>query len=366
MVKTHVIQTNWLLPFESKLYPMNLKKTILSLCCLLFVLNTSAQVWELVWSDEFDGTSLNTDNWTAVVAGTGFGNQEKQYYTNRPENLRVEDGKLIITALLEDYSVGQSSWKYTSARITSSNKRDFTYGKIEARLKLPTGLGTWPAFWTLGYGSWPTAGEIDIMEYVGRKPDEIQCNVHTKDYNGMNGKNKGMTKSVPNAADEFHTYAIEWDKDKIKFFFDGEHYWSFSALTVNEINYPFTKAQYIILNLAIGGTMGGAIDDSIFPQEYIVDYVRVYKEVGSGLENKSMTQKPIVQSLFSDELSVIFQEETALKRTVSVIDLTGKRVITKNGNGTGINIPTNSLIQGMYFVRIQEGDKTYVQKVIKK
>lgn len=344
---------------------MSKYKLIFLFISLLFISSIKGQSWELVWSDEFEGTSLNTENWTPVVAGTGFGNQEKQYYTNRPQNLRIEDGKLIITALLEEYKVGNSIWNYTSARITSSGKKDFTYGKIEARLKLPKGAGTWPAFWTLGYGSWPSAGEIDIMEYVGRKPDEIQCNIHTKDYNGTNGKNMGMKKSVPNVADDFHTYAIEWNSEKIKFFFDGEHYWTFSSLTVNEANYPFIKPQYVILNLAIGGTLGGTIDDSIFPQEYIIDYVRVYKEAGSGINNKQMVQKPIIQSVFSDELSIIFEEESTMRRTVSLVDLTGKRIFTQHAGGTRLNFPTNKLTQGMYFVRIQEGDKYFVQKVIK-
>lgn len=345
---------------------MTYKKLFILLISVLLFSTIRGQNWELVWSDEFDGTTLNTDNWTPVVAGTGFGNQERQYYTNRPQNLRVEDGKLIITALLEEYKVGNSTWNYTSARITSSGKRDFTYGKIEARIKLPKGAGTWPAFWTLGYGSWPSAGEIDIMEYVGRKPDEIQCNVHTKDYNGMNGKNMGMKKTVPNVSDDFHTYAIEWNSQRIRFFFNGEHYWTFSSLTVNEANYPFNKPQYIILNLAIGGTMGGTVDDTIFPQEYIIDYVRVYKEVESGINNKQMTQRPIIQSVFSDELSVIFEGESAMKRSVSLVDLTGKRIINQQASGTRLNILTNQLTQGMYFVRVQEGDRYYVQKVIKK
>lgn len=323
-----------------------------------------AQNWQLVWSDEFDGTTLNTDNWSAVNAGTGFGNKELQYYSSRPENLSFADGYLTVTARLEDYKVGTASWKYTSAKISSSGKKDFTYGKIESRIKLPFGAGTWSAFWAMGYGSWPSCGENDILEYVGRRPDEFQSNIHTKDYNGTNGKNFHFVKSFPNVADSFHVFSIEWDNIRIKFFVDGAQYWTFSSLSVTPVNYPFNNPNYLILNLAIGGTMGGTVNDSIFPQQMIIDYVRVYKDASSVIEEKTPEQ-PIMQSLFSDKLSIVFPDAFINDKTVTFIDLTGKIVFKRTTDEKQIEIETNLLSEGIYLVKIDAGGKMFTKKVLK-
>lgn len=218
----------------------------------------------------------------------GWGNQEKQYYTDRSENLRIEDGCLVIEARQEQYENNN----YTSARITTKNKKDFVYGKIEARISLPSGRGTWPAFWMLGYGGWPTCGEIDIMEHVGSNPTMISHALHTRKKNGSNGTNWSYRATVENVEGEFHIYGIEWlkdyelQRDAIRFYIDDE---------VSTIQYeptaepdfeqwPFNDAFYIILNLAIGGTMGGSINTDIFadpennPVLMKVDWVRVYQK----------------------------------------------------------------------------------------
>ncbi|NME68123.1 family 16 glycosylhydrolase [Flammeovirga aprica] len=242
--------------------------------------------YKMVWQDEFDGNTLNLDNWTYEVNGNGGGNQELQYYTDRIENIRVQDGKLIIEARKEEYE-GKG---YTSARIVTKNKRDFRYGKVEARLKVPSGRGTWPAFWMLGYGRWPDAGEIDIMEHVGYQPNVFHCALHTKNKNGLNGQNQHAEQNFDYAvADQFHTITMEWVEnefmgfDRIHIYVDGKLIKTFAETTQLQDagDWPFNDKFFIILNLAIGGSWGGVqgVDDSMFdtPVLYEVDYVRVYQ-----------------------------------------------------------------------------------------
>lgn len=239
--------------------------------------------YQLVWSDEFNGTSLDPTNWN-IETGTGnggWGNNEAEYYTGRSSNLRVENGHLIIQALKEDYN-GSS---YTSARITTKKKQDFAYGKVEARISLPSGAGTWPAFWMLGYGTWPSCGEIDIMEHIGSQPTMISHALHTQTKYGGNCWSSRNYKD--NIEGNFHTYGIEWEqkayqnRDCIRFYVDGEltaTCWD-PVTTEDKSQWPFTSNFYIILNLALGGTMGGTIDNSIFNNNVImeVDWVRVYQ-----------------------------------------------------------------------------------------
>jgi beta-glucanase (GH16 family) len=332
---------------------------------MFFSSKTMSQNWQLVWSDEFDGTTLNTNNWNIVEGGSGFGNQEKQFYTSRPQNLKVESGNLVITALLENYTVGSMTWKYTSARINSSRKKDFTYGKIEARIKLPTGAGTWPAFWAMGYGSWPSCGEVDILEFVGRQPDQFQSNVHTKDFNGTKGNNFHIVKSYPGISNDFHTYAIEWTSEKIKFFFDGNQYWTFSSLSVNADNYPFNNPLYLIINLAIGGTLGGTVDDSIFPQQLLVDYVRVYRDVSSGgLSGQLFDQRPIFPSIVHENLKIKFPSASK-ENQVAVFDMGGKQIVDNKSVSSIIDIDFESFTNGVYIVRTLSDNNNFVQKVIK-
>ncbi|TXD52709.1 MULTISPECIES: family 16 glycosylhydrolase [unclassified Polaribacter] len=244
------------------------------------------RTYQLVWSDEFDGTELNTDNWTYEVDGNGGGNNEKQYYTDRAENIRVENGVLTIEARKENYE----NREYTSARIITKDKQDFTYGKIEARLKVPSGRGTWPAFWMLGYGSWPRAGEIDIMEHVGYEPTKFHCALHTRNRNGLNGQNfHGSQDFTENVSNEFYTITMEWVEkeifgfDRIHIYVDGVKTKTFGETSQLQESgdWPFNKDFFFILNLAIGGQWGGAegIDDTMFDNKVLfeVDYIRVYQ-----------------------------------------------------------------------------------------
>ena len=233
---------------------------------------------DLVWSDEFNGSGINTSNWRYDIGGWGWGNGESQYYTNRQENARVEDGALVIEAHREDY-LGSS---YTSARLLSQNLREFQYGRIEARVKVPRGTGTWPAFWMLGTGLgepgrvWPDVGEIDILEYVGREPNVVIGALHGPGYSGGNAIDQWSYQSSA-IADDWHVVAVEWNYSGITWFLDGVQFHSVSRNDPPG-EWVFDQPFFIILNLAIGGTLGGAIDPTLeFPLRYYVDYVRVYQ-----------------------------------------------------------------------------------------
>ena len=240
--------------------------------------------YALVWSDEFNGTTLDESVWNYNTGGNGWGNNELQYYTNRQENIRVTNGCLEIEARKESYD----NCEYTSARIYSKGKKSFQYGKMEARIKFPGGVGTWPAFWMMGEtGGWPKCGEIDIMEHVGYLDNRASFALHTQEKNGMNGRNWHATHSFDYPlSNDFHIYGVEWcqeeenGKDCIRFFVDGVEY---ATAWENKIgdhdSWPFYIPHYFILNLAIGGNMGGKVDNAIFNQQRImyVDWVRVYQ-----------------------------------------------------------------------------------------
>jgi beta-glucanase (GH16 family) len=274
---------------------MTIRKTIYLIALLaIFVLSypserdvaqgnemTVKKGWKLVWADEFNNEGLpDQSKWNYEV---GFiRNREKQYYTKaRLENARVENGTLIIESRKEKYEKGE----YTSASLHTWHKAEWLYGRIEVRAKLPTGKGMWPAIWMLGTNrrevGWPTCGEIDIMENVGFDPDTIHANVHTRAYNHVKRTNKGSKIKAEKPYEQYHVYAIEWHEDRIDFFLDDEKYFTFENEGTGNDVWPYDKPHYLILNAAIGGSWGGqkGIDDTIFPQKYYIDYVRVFKKV---------------------------------------------------------------------------------------
>lgn len=239
----------------------------------------------LVWADEFEVAGApDTSRWGYDLGDgcpdvCGWGNNELQYYTNRPENVRVEDGKLLIEAHRESFE----GKEYTSTRLVSKNKGHWQYGYIEARAKLPQGTGTWPAIWMLPtdwvYGGWPASGEIDIMEHVGFNQNMVYGTVHTKAFNHNIGTHKGDSLALEDVHNSFHLYAIDWSPDKIDFLIDGELYNTFENEGTGYEAWPFDKPFHLLINLAVGGDWGGTkgVDENLWPQRLEVDYIRVYE-----------------------------------------------------------------------------------------
>ncbi|NND54442.1 MAG: family 16 glycosylhydrolase [Gammaproteobacteria bacterium] len=242
----------------------------------------------LVWSDEFDGTSVDQTKWEFMIGNggsygiPGWGNNELQYY--RQQNATVANGELTITAKQETFA----GYQYTSARLRTLNKGDFKYGRMEMRAKLPTGQGMWPAFWMLPtnspYGGWAASGEIDIMEMIGSQPDTIHGTIH---YGGEwpgNQYSGSSTNVAPGTGTDWHTYAIEWQDGIIRWFVDGQLYSTRTSWYSTNGSYPapFDVDFHMLLNLAVGGDWPGNPNGSTsFPQEYVIDYVRVYQEGGA-------------------------------------------------------------------------------------
>lgn len=230
----------------------------------------AALAWVMVWSDEFNGSSVNTSNWNFETGAGGWGNNEQQYY--RSQNATVSNGNLVITAKRENF--GGAS--YTSARMTTQNKRTFTYGKMEARIRLPLGQGLWPAFWMLGSNissvGWPRCGEIDIMEHINTS-NTIYGTIHW-DANGY-ANYGGNTNTTPAS---YHVYSVEWNSSSIKWFVDGVKYHEANILNNINSTEEFHRPFFFILNLAVGGNWPGqTIDNSKLPASMYVDYVRVYR-----------------------------------------------------------------------------------------
>lgn len=279
--------------------------------------------WKQVWEDDFEGTELDRSKWKPEVSCWGGGNNERQCYTDRPENIEVSDGNLILKAFAEDYTgkkypegmgeSDQASQAYTSGKVRTRGIADWKYGRFEARMKLPDGQGTWPAFWMMpandSYGNWPLSGEIDILEAVnlGAKCEECE---------GTEGENRTIAAlhfgerppknthiptrhklpGAPNAKDAYHVFAVEWGEGQIDWYIDGENYfslrsedWYTGAVSKAENpNAPFDKPFYVMLNLAVGGGLSEdnnemTFDPDSFPAELQVDWVRV-SQCASDLE----------------------------------------------------------------------------------
>lgn len=268
--------------------------------------------WELVWSDEFDYTGVpDPQKWSFDTSGNNWnwGNDEAQNYTTAKDgNAWVEDGKLVIEARKEDYYwAGDGETKnYTSARLITRYKGDWLYGKIEVRAKLPRGVGIWPAIWMMPtddvYGGWPKSGEIDIMEYVGFDKGNVHANVHHTSTNpDKRSEGQGATKSVYSPYSVYHTYGLIWTEDKMEFQVNGNTYMTYKNEGKGHITWPFDQRFHLILNVAVGGTWGGqqGIDDTIFPQQMLVDYVRVYKAVPVDTSVETVQNKEVPKEVYS-------------------------------------------------------------------
>jgi beta-glucanase (GH16 family) len=242
-----------------------------------------------VWSDDFDVAGLpDSTRWSYDTDRNfaGWYNNELQYYaSSRAENSRVENGNLVITARREDLSTAPD-WggqHYTSARVVTRGKAEWTYGFIEIRARLPCGRGTWPALWMLSappQGAWPDDGEIDIMEHVGFDPGVVHGTMHTLAFNHTRNNSRTATTSVPDACTAFHRYQLTWNANQIKVGVDDRNFYQYSNDHSGNAEWPFDSPQYLILNVAVGGDWGGqmGVDDAIWPVRMEVDYVRVYQQ----------------------------------------------------------------------------------------
>lgn len=239
---------------------------------------TSYDGMSLVWSDEFEGTSINPANWTYDLGANGWGNQELQNYVASEENSYVQDGKLVIKA------ISNGSDNYTSARLKSIDLQEFQYGRVDVRAVLPVGQGMWPAIWMLGANfseiGWPDCGEIDIMELIGHQPNRVHGTAHWG-ADPSQHQYQGGSIALPNGStfdEEFHVFSIEWQEDEIRWLMDDQQYFSLNPANVAPQAWPFNEPFFFILNVAVGGEWPGYPDETtLFPAFMAVDYVRVYQ-----------------------------------------------------------------------------------------
>ena len=246
-----------------------------------------AGTWALTWSDEFggvDGSTPAPSKWAYDLGGGGWGNGELETYTSRPANAQITGGNLVITAAREPFTGSDGiSRNYTSARLKTQGLFSQKYGRFEARIKIPFGNGIWPAFWLLGdsFGTagWPTCGEIDIMENIGREPGILHGSAHGPGYSGGAALSQSISLTTGAFADDFHVYAIEWGPGQIDYFLDQTKYASYTPANLPAgAAWVFEQPFFIILNVAVGGAWPGAPDaTTVFPQTMLVDYVRVYQ-----------------------------------------------------------------------------------------
>jgi len=341
--------------------------------------------WNLVWSDEFDsnGAPDNT-KWNFVTYGNKddwWNNEDENYTKEDAHNAWVENGNLIIEAKYEKNTwPGDDREKdYTSARLTTKGKGDWTYGKMEIRAKLPAGKGTWPAIWLLAsddfYGGWPKSGEVDIMENLGKDPDIIHGTIHTEAYNHTKGTQKEAEKTVIAPSNDFHTYSVIWTPDTIKIAVDNDYYFSFGNEHNTWEEWPFDKDFHLILNVALGG-WGGTVDNSILPQKMYVDYVRVYEDKDLKNNNSSIdnVDKKSVKNIslsvypnpFNPSTTIIFNSLMNDGKAV-IYNILGQKIENLGNIKKGINnfIFNGSLrTSGIYFVKVYQGKFVYTKKII--
>ena len=334
-----------------------------------FAFDANAQInYELVWSDEFDGTEVDGNKWEFQIGNgcpdlCGWGNNESQYY--RSENATLENGNLVINIKEETY-LGHN---YTSTRMRTKHLADWTHGKFEARIKLPKGQGIWPAFWLLStdnvYGTWPWSGEIDIVERVGHQPNRIHGTIH------YGGPSQGGSYLLPGAdfSDDFHVFSIEWDADRIRWFVDGIQYYGTTRWAVEPYNWPFDEDFHIIMNCAVGGNWPGSPDASTqFPQRMEIDYVRVYQEGTSSIEDANLFDLKIGPNPAADVLNIgfVLAKNEAVK--IELIDMTGRvmhsQPSTFQPGEHRAEINVADLAAGMYVLNVQIGETLMQRKVM--
>jgi beta-glucanase (GH16 family) len=327
---------------------------------------------DLVWSDEFDGTTLDLNNWYRQTFGPNNGqwfNGELQHYTDSDTNSFVADGNLHIVAKKETTTQNEVTLDYTSARLNS--KFAFTYGRVDVRAKLPEGSGTWPAIWTLGknisepgaywetqgFGttSWPACGELDIMEHGLHATDEVSCAIHTPSSFGNTVNTEILP--LPDVSENYHVYSMNWSPDQITFLVDGVGYYTYHPAIKDPDTWPFDLDQYLILNVAMGG-FAGNIDPDFTQSSMIVDYVRVYQNV-LDTEDFSASEIVIYPNPSSD---IIYIESEMHFKSLKLCDIQGRQIYSSNTNLKSIN--AEEYKAGIYFITIESEKVSIVKKVI--
>lgn len=324
------------------------KLTGLLIVFLLFPVFIMAQDWQLHWSEEFEAETLDTLIWeymhgTGSLYGIpGWGNSEQQYYTDREENLYIEDNKLHIRALNESYRTRQ----YTSARIRSIHNVDLLYGKIEVRAKMPEGQGLWPAVWMLPtdmvYGGWPRSGEIDIVELLGHEPHVAHGTVH---YGGAwpdNQQKSGRyTLSEGTFSEDYNIFTIEWMPERINWYVNGNFYYFVTPAHLSPYHWPFDQKFHFLLNVAVGGNWPGNPDGTTeFPQEMVIDWIRVYKDAELTSAEDELHEGPVAFELhqnhpnpFNPTTNISFDLPESGHVSIRVYDLLGRQVaVLANGD----------------------------------
>jgi beta-glucanase (GH16 family) len=331
--------------------PASLRTAALRFAALLvaaILTNATAGGWKLFWSDEFDSTALNESNWS-VDPSNNPDNGEQEHYTSGHDqansNIFVKNGCLIIVA--------NNNGGITSGRLNTENKRNFVYGRMEARMRLPITQGMWPAFWMLGSNfssvGWPACGELDIMEGRGRLPNWTSGSYHFPGFDVFNQ----YTLPNGNVHDSFHVYAAEWTTDSIRWFCDSVNFGTLCR--TSDPGLPFDKQFWFILNLAVGGNFDGNSDNTtVFPESLIVDYVRVYNwdqslNVGAPAVRRSQSAAAITN--LGTRLSVELPREQVY--TAEVVAANGETVFCRKGFARSFFVPTASLAPGVYFVNIR-------------
>jgi len=347
-------------------------KIFFAIVILFFCIQVKAQYTNLVWSDEFNDVTINDANWVYDTGGNGWGNNEQEYYTDRPENSKIDNGNLLIIARKEAY-FGKN---YTSARMKTQGLQNFTYGKIEARIKAPVGQGMWPAFWMLGANitqavtNWPKCGEIDILEHISNSTDLVGT-MHW-DNNGHQQYGNSTTCDVA----QFHVYSIEWNSKSIKCLLDGIKYSEGNiANNINSTN-EFHLQFFIILNLEVGGNWPGNPDATmLFPDTMFVDYIRVYGlSTGLGsIDNKHKSDQVALSQNFPNPFNplttISFDLITESFVSLKVINSNGREVATIESK----ELPAGNYSRkwdasgfpnGIYYYRLQAGSLTETKKLV--
>ena len=332
----------------------------------------------LVWSDEFDGSgAISSTNWhhqTQLPNGSSWYNSEIQHYTNRTDNSYVSGGTLKILAKKETFSDQGQTKDYTSARLNS--KFTFTNGRIEVRAKLPFGVGTWPAIWTLGkninedggywdiqgFGTtgWPACGEIDIMEHWGTNQNFIQSAMHTPSSSG-NTMNKGG-QTISTASTAFHVYSLDWFEDKMVFKVDGVEHYTYEPVTINSSTWPFEDDQYILFNVAIlPSTIGTGFTESAME----IDYVRVYQESALSVSDLNKNDIKIFPNPVADTLNIDLPSELKGSKA-TIYSISGQKVTSFIQKETSFILDVSNYKAGIYFIRFDKEGKVTTFKILKK